>query len=207
MYKVFLNDRIINIGAPGNITLRKTLKNVSDLENIETTKKWFIEFVKNKNSEVFLIQDNPGKFFTDIFCNAFKKINAAGGIVKREDKILFILRNNTWDLPKGKIDEGEKKEDAAIREVAEECGIDGHRIVKTLPSTYHIYQSPYAESKGQWILKEIFWFEMEYLGKTNGSPQLDEGITELKWFDKNELQILLSATYSNLRPIVSLYLD
>ena len=65
MYKVFLNDRIISIVAPGKITLRKTSKIVSDLESIETTIRWFTEFLKNKNTEVFLIQDNPGKYFTD----------------------------------------------------------------------------------------------------------------------------------------------
>ena len=37
--------------------------------------------------------------------------------------MLFIYRFNKWDLPKGKLNKGEKKQDCAIREVEEECGI------------------------------------------------------------------------------------
>ncbi len=34
-------------------------------------------------------------------------IKTAGGIVIKNEKILFIYKNGKWDLPKGKIDKGE----------------------------------------------------------------------------------------------------
>lgn len=206
MYKVFFNDRIITIVAPGKITLRKSSEIIDSLEDIHSLKMWFTEYLKSGSSEVFLVHKSPNIFFKKIFCKAFKKVNAAGGLVVRSNQILIILRHNIWDLPKGKVDKGETSRSAAIREVEEECGIKGHKIVKKLPSTYHIYQLPNTESKGKWILKETVWFEMEYFGQYNGNPQLEEDITKLKWFDKSELEKVLSNTYPNLKPIISLYL-
>ena len=70
----------------------------------------------------FILQ--PEIFWNELFLPVFTQIPAAGGVVIRNEKILFIFRNGKWDLPKGKIDNGETAKEAAIREVAEECGID-----------------------------------------------------------------------------------
>jgi len=207
MYKVFLNDRVVNIVAPGKITLKKTLKVVDNLDNVEDTKKWFSNFSEHDISEVFILHQNPDEFFKNTFSKAFTKINAAGGLVVKKNEILFILRHKIWDLPKGKIDKGETIEEAALREVSEECGIVGQQIIKHLPSTFHIYKSPYSKTKGKWILKQTFWFEMKYEGQFSGTPQLDEDITEVRWFDRSSINLVLSNTYSSLKPIVSLYLD
>lgn len=52
------------------------------------------------------------------------------GIVIKEDKILLVKRkkegnpvDNKWELPGGKIELGERLEDAALREIQEEAGI------------------------------------------------------------------------------------
>ena len=207
MYKVFLNDRVIHIVPPGKITLIKSFEIINGIDGVENTKKWFSDFVNCDDQEVYIINPDPEKFFRKIFYAAFFRIDAAGGVVKRDNKILLIFRNNIWDLPKGKIDSGETRENAAIREVEEECGITGLRIIKTLPSTFHIYQSPHKKNKGKWILKETFWFEMDYFGDADGQPQNEENITEVRWFEKNHLHQALSNTYSSLKPLLSLYLD
>jgi 8-oxo-dGTP pyrophosphatase MutT (NUDIX family) len=205
MYEVFFNDRKITITTPGKITISKTLINTDSFTSPKAFRKWFLEFEKKDVNDICLVHKSPDYFFIDILKPAFRVIQAAGGVVKRDENLLFIFRNDKWDLPKGKIDKGETKQKAAIREVQEECGIIGHKIVESLPSTFHIYQSPYADTKGEWVLKETFWFEMEYRGTENGVPQKEENITEIKWFEIKELELALSKTYANLVPIINYY--
>jgi 8-oxo-dGTP pyrophosphatase MutT (NUDIX family) len=119
---------------------------------------------------------------------------------------LFIFRNGKWDLPKGKLDQNELPEEAAIREVEEETGVKAEKIVKQLPSTYHLYQSPYHEDK-PWIFKQTFWFEMACSGLPSGIPQQDEGITMLKWIKKDNMDEVWSNTHENLKQIISFYRD
>ena len=51
------------------------------------------------------------------------RIKAAGGIVIKDDKILFINKNGRWDLPKGKMEHGVNKRNTAIIEISEETGL------------------------------------------------------------------------------------
>ncbi|MBK9671561.1 MAG: NUDIX domain-containing protein [Bacteroidetes bacterium] len=68
----------------------------------------------------------------------YTKIEAAGGIVKnKQGQLLFIFRHGKWDLPKGKIEKGENEQDAALREVEEECGIAELTLQKKLTTTFH----------------------------------------------------------------------
>ena len=50
------------------------------------------------------------------------KIKTSGGIVIKEHKILFIRKNNRWDLPKGKLEKGINSRETAIIEISEETG-------------------------------------------------------------------------------------
>ena len=77
--------------------------------------------------------NNKAKVITDNweeFCSKLTLIKAAGGLVyNQENKLLMIFRNGKWDLPKGKLEEGESIENCAIREVEEECGISNLQII------------------------------------------------------------------------------
>jgi 8-oxo-dGTP pyrophosphatase MutT (NUDIX family) len=204
MYKVFFNEKLIAVSGRENITLNKPIRAFENDCSFEDVKSWFGSFIKGDEKEIILTHSVPEKFF-ELFQSVFITIHAAGGVVLRKNKILFIFRNGKWDLPKGKIEPGEKAAIAAVREVEEECGISGHKIVKQLPSTFHIYQSPYKETQGEWIFKETFWFEMKYAGSDSGTPQIDEGITEVRWLNRNELNTVLTNTYENLKQIIQLY--
>jgi 8-oxo-dGTP pyrophosphatase MutT (NUDIX family) len=204
-YKVFLNERYIEISTGDNITLNSSGKGLGAKPSTDDVRAWFNSFVSGDLKGVTLFHPDPERFFLDAFKPAFKFIQAAGGVVLSGERILFIFRWGVWDLPKGKTDRKETPEEAALREVEEECGIKGHEIVKALPSTFHIYQSPYPGDKDTWILKETFWFEMKYEGNMEGTPQTDEGITEIEWVPLTDLNRVMDNTYENLKQIISLY--
>ena len=69
----------------------------------------------------------------ETFFKNFIIIEASGGIVQNEKKeILFINRLGKWDLPKGKIEPGEKEEESAVREVNEETGVKDLHLKKKI---------------------------------------------------------------------------
>ena len=101
------------------------------------------------NNEVKTITEN-----WKYFCSRYTLIEAAGGIVyNNQDELLMIFRNGKWDLPKGKLEQGETKQQCAIREVEEECGVSGLNIINQVQNTYHTYFDNDAS-----ILKTTYWF-------------------------------------------------
>ena len=133
----------------------------------------------------------------------FFRIEAAGGIVRnQQQEYLFIKRLGVWDLPKGKLYKKEPFRDGALREVMEETGLTNLSITKQLPSTYHIY----TDRKGKQILKETYWFEMLCADNQSLVPQLEEDITEVKWFSASDLNIPFQNTYASLRQLLESYL-
>ena len=130
------------------------------------------------------------------FQSLFVELRAAGGAVLNADQLLCIYRRGYWDLPKGKIDPGETIEEAAIREVQEETGINSLSIVQALPTTYHVYRE-----KGRRILKPTFWFAMRTEDKIL-QAQAEEGIEEARWVTLSELPNYKSQMYRNLHPVI-----
>ena len=70
-------------------------------------------------------------------------VRAAGGLVcrRREDgarEILLVHRPayDDWSFPKGKLEPGEREEDAAIREVEEETGLRCRLVHEVATSSY-----------------------------------------------------------------------
>lgn len=130
-------------------------------------------------------------------------IIAAGGIVENEQgKILFQFRRGKWDLPKGKLDEGETIEECAVREVEEETGLINIQLGELIGITKHLYTEHEVE-----IEKETYWFAMKVSGEQKLVPQAEEDITELKWVSEHELQPYLSDTFANIIEIVEKYYD
>lgn len=119
-------------------------------------------------------------------------IEAAGGVVEFNNNILLIKRLEKWDLPKGKIELGENVEHAAIREVHEECGINVE-IKHFLCYTFHTYIL-----KNMYIIKKTHWYSMTTKSIDNVKPQLEEDITEVRFVSKNDINVYLQNTYSNI---------
>lgn len=129
------------------------------------------------------------------FKNYFIIERAAGGLVRNcKGDNLFIFRLNRWDLPKGKIEKGESKKEAAIREVKEECGLREVAIEKKLPKTYHIF-----ERNGRDTLKITQWYLMQTDDSGHLIPQIEEDITEVCFKDKMNTVEALENTYGNIK--------
>lgn len=168
------------------------------IHSLDELKMMYDELVtKNHFIEVYYYHENE-KLLLSSFSLAFKVIEAAGGLVKnKKGEYLFIFRNGKWDLPKGKIEKGEGIKTAAIREVEEECGISKLKIVKELVSTYHTY---HIEEKP--ILKHTYWFEMLCEDESKLIPQTEEGITDVKWLSKKDLQQVSDNTYESIKEVL-----
>lgn len=125
-------------------------------------------------------------------------IEASGGLVKNSaGDYLFIYRNDKWDLPKGKLEKGEKKKEGGVREVEEECGITVSKAGKKIISTYHTYIS-----KGEIVLKKTYWYSMKYKGGEKLKPQLEEGITDVQWFNKSHMDEIKSNTFPSIMDVL-----
>ena len=110
-----------------------------------------------------------------------EKVNrefSAGGVVfKRVAKgfqwlLIKPAGTERWQLPKGKVDEGETSKEAAVREVAEEGGVNVRPVAKIGTSQY------FFVFKGQKIFKTVIYFLMEYAGdkKEGHDHEVDETV-------------------------------
>lgn len=149
----------------------------------------------------FLV-NNPIQLF-DAFVSDFKLIEAAGGIVRQKEKILLIKRLGLWDFPKGKIEKGEKKKIAAIREVEEECGVTA-KLGDLITETFHVYPNRNPK-KHQYALKKTYWYEMTCLNDSEMKPQEEEDIEEVVWMTKREARIAMDNSYKSLKYLYQIY--
>ncbi|MCT4630250.1 NUDIX domain-containing protein [Winogradskyella sp.] len=146
---------------------------------------------------VHLVHAKPEKLLK-LFLKLLPNVIAGGGkAYNAKSEVLFIYRNNKWDLPKGKIEHKESIEETAIREVEEETGVEGLKITKALPTTYHIFKR-----NGKHKIKITYWFEMKTNFEGQLFPQENEGITEVKWLDDKASQKALENSYANIRILV-----
>ena len=161
----------------------------------------FIENIKNKEVKKIYIQSENLKKLLTTFKTSFRVIEAAGGLVRNtKGEYLFIFRNGKWDLPKGKIESNEEKDTAAIREVYEECGVAMLEINEGPYTTYHVY--PYHD---QQVLKFTYWYKMNCADDAVPKPQLDEGITEAKWLNFEEVENAIGKAYISIAQLVKKY--
>jgi 8-oxo-dGTP diphosphatase len=88
-------------------------------------------------------------------------VRAAGGLVRRRgedgsDEILVVHRPayDDWSFPKGKLEDGEQEEDAAVREVEEETGLRC-RLERELASTHYRDARGRQKSVRYWLMEPV----------------------------------------------------
>ena len=127
-------------------------------------------------------------------------IKAGGGLVLNDaGELLMIYRRGKWDLPKGKLDEGETIEACAVREVMEETGLTDVERGKLIEISYHDYYDRFLKEE---VIKETYWYLMKAKGEQVVSPQTEEDITDIRWVKGEELEACLADSYDNVVVVV-----
>ena len=110
------------------------------------------------------------------------EVKAAGGVVRRDGRIAVVHRPryDDWSLPKGKLDPGESFEDAALREVREETGLECELGDELSPTHYR-------DRKGR--SKIVRYWLMEPVG---GEFEPNDEVDELRWLTPGEAAGLLT---------------
>ena len=193
MYTIFVGDK--------PIMLTTKVEKETDFKSYLLKSVNIGKVIKTLNNTdlgaVHLVGKNPDKLLKQ-FLKLLPNVIAGGGKAYNDkNEILFIYRNDKWDLPKGKTEGKESIEETAVREVEEETGVKGLKITKPLPTTYHIFKR-----NGKHRIKITYWFEMKTSFKGQLFPQEKEGITQVEWLDANASQKALDNSYANIRILV-----
>ncbi len=193
MYTIFVGDK--------PIMLTTKVEKETDFKSYLLKSVNIGKVIKTLNNTdlgaVHLVGKNPNKLLKQ-FLKLLPNVIAGGGKAYNDkNEILFIYRNDKWDLPKGKTEGKESIEETAVREVEEETGVKGLKITKPLPTTYHIFKR-----NGKHRIKITYWFEMKTNFKGQLFPQEKEGITQVEWLDANASQKALDNSYANIRILV-----
>ena len=197
MYKVFVNEKKLTISKyPGDIEKKLRFEGFATLEIA-------VDLLENTSCPELNIYGDEIEEIWEDFTHMFKVIEAAGGIVHNsKGEILFIRRLGKWDLAKGKIEKGESLEQAALREIEEETGLNELILEEFLNTTFHIY----TERNGDRILKTTYWFSVEYVGDKAPVPQTEEGISEVCWKNEEEIKnTVWGNTFQNIKLIINQY--
>lgn len=193
MYYIFVNQKPIILTT--KVEREDGFKNYL-LETVNIGKV-IKDMTTDAVNEVRLIGSDQDKLIKQ-FLKLLPNVEAGGGkVYNKKGEVLFIFRNNKWDLPKGKIDRKETIEQAAIREVEEETGVNGLKITKPLSTTYHIFKR-----NGKHKIKITYWFEMKTSYDGRLVPEEKEGITKVDWLNTPRISKALENSYANIRMLV-----
>jgi 8-oxo-dGTP diphosphatase len=118
------------------------------------------------------------------------EIQAAGGVIVRDGQVALVHRPryDDWSLPKGKLDPGETFEQAALREVLEETGLECALAEELAPTTYTVRGRP----------KRVRYWLMSVDSDPGFTP--NDEVDELRWLSPADAVALL--TYDRDKGIV-----
>jgi hypothetical protein len=202
MYEVFINNKplVFERKNAGKTYDKKWKKIETGSQSVNN------EYILSLLSEdsayagVIIFSSTPENYFNAFF-SGYKLIEAAGGLVTNEQKqVLFIFRNGKWDLPKGKLERNETIKNAALREVSEETGLTDLTINGHMCDTFHTYTLGKKN-----ILKKTYWFEMHASRKMLLTPQIAEGITQIKWMNKSRIKTALKNSFALIERLIDKY--
>lgn len=193
MYRIFVNDKPIILTT--EVNAEHNFKNY--LMSTVNIGKVIKELNSTSLKEIHIIGKKQETLIHK-FLKKLPNVVAGGGkVVNEKGDVLFIYRNDKWDLPKGKAEGKETIEETALREVEEETGVSGLSIVKPIETTYHIFKR-----NGKHKIKITYWFEMYTTYDGDLFPQENEGITKVVWLNKDDQMKALENSYANIKSLI-----
>ena len=193
MYQIFVGDKpiILTTRVEQETNFRNYLLDTVNIGKV-------ISEIKQKHIASIRLIGSDKDTMLKKFLKLLPNVVAGGGKVYNDKgEVLFIYRNDKWDLPKGKAESRETIDKTAIREVEEETGVTGLSITKPLEMTYHIFKR-----NGKHRIKITYWFEMKTSYDGELLPQEKEGITKVQWLNENQVDIALNNSYANIKLLV-----
>jgi 8-oxo-dGTP pyrophosphatase MutT (NUDIX family) len=113
-------------------------------------------------------------------------VQAAGGLVVRRERgelqIALVHRpvHQDWSFPKGKLEDGESFEEAALREVGEETGLSC-RLLRFIGHTEYIDRKGRPKAVAYWVMEAL-----------EGAFTPNAEVDELRWVGLPEATRMLS---------------
>lgn len=165
-----------------------------------------VRFTRNRGNGLFQSTDIPLHHLLSLRKD-FAEQMSAGGIPIRRDPdgqirmaLIKVSRRSghTWEVAKGKSEDGETPEMTAIREVQEEMGIDvPFEICRFVGNVRYGFLAPGGLPR----LKNIFLYLIEPQGPMDAfNPSTREGIGDVGWFTPDEA--CRAVTHTSLQPLM-----
>lgn len=201
-YKIYINESclyITDISTPIN-------ERVLRLQYHGKIKLFFqlidrMEKATEPGEDIQMVCADPKSVFSE-FKSLFTREKAAGGIIRNESgEVLFIFRRGHWDLPKGKMDPGEKNIDTAYREIEEEVGLSAIEAVAKAGKTWHTYR----DKKNRRVLKRTSWFVFDQIKKEAIQLEAKEDIEAYHWIAPDLFLKSGLPTYRSIRSLMTDY--
>jgi 8-oxo-dGTP pyrophosphatase MutT (NUDIX family) len=203
-YKIYINENMLyfldtedpELNSPLTVYYRGTPKSLFQVIDL-------LEKHNGERSTVQLICSDPQSAFKK-FASLYTVEKASGGIILNAiGEVLFIYRRGKWDLPKGKIDPGEGKLEAAKREIKEEVGLTvvgpGAKFMKT--------NHTYKNRVGVRVLKKTNWYIFQHLNKEAIQVQAEEDIVAYHWIAPELFLKSQIPTYESISDLIQNLLD
>lgn len=202
MYKIYINGTPLCLVSSEDVKSYGPSSEKKIVLRYAGKKKFLVNIVHQLETsdrfDAIVVFDTDVEQMWGDFQKIYKLISAAGGVVyNTEGKVLMIHRRGSWDLPKGKIDAGETPEQAAVREVQEETGLQQVTLGPHLMDTLHTY-----EMKGNRILKTTHWYKMQTTDHQL-IPQTEEDIEQAIWADLDEFLAKPKEVYGSILDVLN----
>jgi len=114
-------------------------------------------------------------------------LNCAGALIIKNNKILFQRRtdNGKWGLIGGLVEMNETYEQAALREIREETGLEVR--LESFLGIYHNHNMVWSNGDAAHVISAMFT-----AGIVSGEPRIDEESYELRFYGMDEIPELFA---------------